>query len=275
VFAAERIAWLPDRPDPDVGITADQVLLADQGVDAGLYDAIRSNNGKALLSADRECFFQMLAAVARLEPDPLFGQTTRRFDLPTLLSQPETRQFQLRTFRGVVRRVQKILVEEEDLRLRFGIDHYYQLDVFVDLGDQELRIVQGRDASKAALFRNRYLVPCCVLRLPPGLPEREDLSQQVDIAGFFFKLWAFKSDYVQAIDTSQRQLGPLFIATTPRLVEPPPIYDPFWGWVTGVTILCVLVGVFFAVWRTSRKDREIAKAARHRRLSTETLIPPS
>jgi hypothetical protein len=273
VFAAHRIAWLPDRPEPNVGITADQVLLADRGVDAGLLDTIRTSNGKALLSADRESFFQMLAAVDRLEPELLFGRAGRRLDLPTLLGQPETRQFQLLTFRGVVRRVQKILLEEDDLRLRFGIDHYYQLDVFVDLGDQELRVVQGRDASKAAMFRNRYLVPCCVLQLPPDLPEREDLSQQVDIAGFFFKLWAFKSDYVQSIDTSQRQLGPLFVATTPRLVEPPPTYDPFWGWVTGVTILIAVLGLFLAVWRTGRKDREIAKAARQRRLAGEEKIP--
>jgi len=254
VFAAERMAWLPDRVQAEKEITASHVVLGDLGMDVGLFDSVRDTNRKSMVSQDHECFYQLLAAVGRSDPSDLYERREGGFDLEPMLTEPQTQHGRLITLTGAVRRVQKILVDEETIQRRFGIDHYYQIDMFVPLGDEEVRLGRSRDDDEAPVFRNSYPVHCDVLHLPEGLEEGDNVRQDVRIAGFYFKLWAYKTGYVSAHDKNQRQLAPLFVATTPRLVEPRPS-DPLWGWIGGFAFLGVLAALALGIWIFRRGDK--------------------
>ena len=146
-----------------------------------------------------------------------------------MLTQPETQHGRLVSLSGTAKRVQKIAIDEPDIQQRFGIDHYYQVDVFVSLDNTEIRFEPKGGKKEAPVFRNNYPVTCCVLALPAGLPARDDISVPVRFAGVYFKLWAYKSEYVSAFDDRQRQVSPLFIATTPRVAEVRRLRQPALG----------------------------------------------
>lgn len=259
VFAAERVAWMPDRVQTENGITASHVILGDLGMDIGLFDRVRDTNRKPLVDEDHECFYQMLAAVGRGDPATLFRQRKAPFQIEPMLTRPRTQQGRLITLTGTVRRVQKILVDEESIQQRFGIKHYYQIDMFVPLANEEVRLGKDREDSEAPVFKNTYPVHCDVLHLPEGLAEGDEVNQQVRIAGFYFKLWAYKTSYVSSHDRSQRQLAPLLVATTPRLVEARPA-NPLWGWIGGFTFLAVLGGLGLGLWLFRRSDARFEKS---------------
>ena len=93
---------------------------------------------------------------------------------------PKTRSANSSSLEGTVRRVTRIDVGKSpdgapsDVARRFGIDHYYELDVFTD--DSQ---------NNPIVF--------CVRELPPGFPIGDGLHEPVRIAGFFFKSWSFES----------------------------------------------------------------------------------
>ncbi len=259
IFAAERVAWMPDRVQAENGISSSHVVLGDLGMDVGLFDRVRDTNRKPLVDEDHECFYQMLAAVGRGDPSALYRQREGTFELEPMLTKPQTQQGRLITLTGTVRRVQKILVDEEAIQQRFGINHYYQIDIFVPLGNEEVRLGKNREDGEAPVFKNSYPVHCDVLNLPEGLAEGDEVNQQVRIAGFYFKLWAYKTGFVSAHDRGQRQLAPLLVATTPRLVEPRAA-NPLWGWIGGFAFLAVLGGLGFGIWLFRRSDKRFEES---------------
>jgi hypothetical protein len=230
-----RTRRLDARPTkrPQWGIGPDEILLGDLGVDVGLLDAVRQTHGRALVASDREPFYQMLAATGRADPDTVFAQASREFDLGQLLNQPAEMQGRLLAFRARARRVQKIVIDDPDIRQRLGIDHYYQIDLQMPLDDQEVRLVTRPGETDGPVFRNFYPAHCNVLELPDGLPDGPDVDQQLLVAGFYFKLWAYRTEYVQTFGQEKRQLGPLFLAVTPRVIEQRRESNPLWGWLGG------------------------------------------
>jgi hypothetical protein len=265
IFAAERIAWLPDQPRPQWGIGRDEVLLGDLGVDVGLLEGVRQTNGRALTADDREVFYQMLAATGRADQEALVQQASRDFDLGTLLNQPAKLQGRLLAFYARARRVQKIVIDDADIRERFGIGHYYQIDLQVPLDDQEVRLVTRPGETDGPVFRNFYPAHCNVLQLPAGMPDQPDVDHELLVAGWYFKLWAYRTDYVQAFGQEKRQLGPLFLAVTPRVIERRRDSNPLWGWIGGAVFLALLAGMAGAGWIFSRGDRRIQERMRARR----------
>jgi hypothetical protein len=265
LFAAERVAWMPDQPRPQWGIGPDEILLGDLGVDVGLLDAVRQTHGRALVASDREPFYQIMAATGRADPDTVFAQASREFDLGQLLNQPAEMQGRLLAFRARARRVQRIVIDDPDIRQRLGIDHYYQIDLQIPLDDQEVRLVTRPGETDGPVFRNFYPAHCNVLRLPDGLPDRPEVDQQLLVAGFYFKLWAYRTEYVQAFGQEKRQLGPLFLAVTPRVIEQRRESNPLWGWLGGAAFLTVLAGIALASWLYNRSDRKFRETRRRGR----------
>jgi hypothetical protein len=268
VLAAQRVAWLPDRVVGGWGITADHVLLGDLGVDVGLLDQVRETNGRGLESSDAECFYQMLRGVRGSASADLFQLAQPELYFDAMLNYPETQQGRLFVFTGTARRIQRIVVGEDDLRARFGIDHYYQIDMFVPLGDIPIRL--GTDES-APTFRNSFPVTCCTLSLPAGVPEGGDVDVQLRVAGFYFKLWAYKSEYISSFDPDQRQISPLIVADTPQVVESRPAGTPLWGWIGGAAFLVALCFLAIVAWFFRRSDRQF-RAARELRESTTAPV---
>jgi len=257
IFAAERVAWLPERAAPEIGVTPDTVYLASLGMDAGLFDGVRTTNRKSIVGEDRECFYQLLAAVGRADPADVFAHAQSVSDLTPLLTQPDSQQGRLVSLLGTAKRVQKIAIDEPDIRQRFGIDHYYQVDVFVSLENTEIRFEQKGGGNQAPVFRNSYPVTCCVRELPAGLPARDDIAVPVRFAGVYFKLWAYKSEYVSAFDERQRQVSPLFIATTPRVVKLDNSGSQLLGWIGGIVFLILILAAGYFTWFPRRGDKQV------------------
>ncbi len=255
-FASERIAWLPDRVAPQRGVTAEQVLLSELGMDAGLWDQVRRTNARRLLAADHEAFYQLLVAADRASGEVLADSAPQPLDLAAVLNQPTSQQGRLFRFDATARRVQKVLVEDESVQQRFGIQHYYQIDLLLPLGDQEVRLADSPQQGESPVFRNTYPVHLCVLELPPGLPADPEVNQEMRVTGFYFKLWAYATDYVQSFGPDRQQLSPLLIGPPPQLLVRQPASHPAWGWLGGTAFLAALGVIALANWFYRRSDRQ-------------------
>lgn len=264
VFAAERVAWFPDRLDAAENIRASQVWLGDLGMDFGLFDDVRKTNRQSFGATDRECFYQLLVAAGRADPAESWRRTEGPVDLRSLLSAPETHHGQLVTIDGVARRVQKILVDEEDIRQRFGIQHYYQVDVFLPLGELEVRLGQQSGQEKVPVFANNFPVTVCLLRLPAGLPVQDNMHEHVRLTGFFFKTWAYRSEYIASFDSRQRQPAPAFMGTTGIVIPITTGRQPYLSWLVGSLFCVVFLGLAWGIWFLRRSDRQFSAALRKR-----------
>jgi hypothetical protein len=96
------------------------------------------------------------------------------------------------------------------------------------------------------------------------LPTGADVHQAVEIAGFFFKLWAYRSEFIARVDEKQRQLAPLFIAHTVLPVEPPPSQHAYLTWLVGSFFFAATAALLVAAWLYRRSDQRFTEAMRKR-----------
>jgi hypothetical protein len=138
-----------------------------------------------------------------------------------------------------------VLVEDQDVRERFGITHYYQVAMFTE------------DSQGNPVF-------FCVRELPEGMPSGDSprYGETVRVAGFFFKSWSYRIEIPMGLRNDpkapapQKQLAPLLLGRD--LVWYPataPQRNTLAGAI-GVGLFCVAVAVvWIAVWRFNRDDR--------------------
>ncbi|MEX2176677.1 MAG: hypothetical protein WD872_20085 [Pirellulaceae bacterium] len=270
IFAAGRVAWLPDRPQPQQFVGPDQIALAGLGFDVGLFDDVRQGNGQGLLGTDREAFYQLLAALGRADES---GQTLAKgkpLNVVPLIEKPQEHHGDFLVVQGIARRITKIPVSDADVRRRFGIDHYYEIDLFVPLGDKTLRFGKPAAGEQAPVFRNSFPVTLVARKLPPGVPEGDNLAEPLRAEAVFFKLWAFRSTYMSQFDRPQP--APLVIGFEPQIVQ---LSSPSY-WISNALVgaalgmaLVVIVVVFFWYRGSDGHDR----AARRNALQHEQRPP--
>jgi len=264
VFATQRIAWYPDT------------LLGNLGMDVGLLDDLqpageqpaRRLGQMRLTLRNREAFYQMLAAVGRAEPDALFRQAeeelrrsgAERFSVVPLFNSPGSQHGRLVMLSGTAREVVPVHVPDEDVRARFGIDHYYQVGLFPD------------DSQGNPLV-------FCVREIPEGMPTGKgpQFGQYVTVAGFFFNTWAYRSQAPAEGDSgAEWQLAPLLIGRTvvwhPRQ---PPARNPATSAVAAAAFVLVLAVIWLALWRYSRRDRDFRRKTLAKHLGGEPDAPLS
>ncbi len=201
-FAAQRVAWLPDRVEPKAGIQASHVLLGDLDADVSLFEYVAKRNRLPIGESERECFYQLLAAVRKATPAQL-ADVTQSLELGPLLQAPERWHGRVVEVRGTVRRVTQVLVDEPDIRERFGVNSYYQLDVLVPLGEQRIEFQNKQGKVEGPVYQNSFPFTFCVAELPPAWQEfvgDSRVHEPMVARGYFFKLWSYPSDYVAAYD---------------------------------------------------------------------------
>lgn len=267
VFAANRIAWHPDSVDPRLGVTNDDVLLAGLGVDVGLLGQVRDRT--RLVSQDRECFYQLLWAMDK--PDwPATAPPVANIDIPGLLRDPKAQRGKRMMVRGGARRALRILVNDPDVRQRFGIDHYYEIDLFVPL-DPPLELVD-RDHRTRSVYGS-YPVTVCVRHLPDGMPQGENIHEEIRVQAFFFKLWAYQkggSDATGGRATEPGgntprlagkglQLSPLLVGRQVQWIRPPTSVSPCPGLVLGGLFAAAMVALCYRLWRSDRDHRQVER----------------
>ena len=116
-FAAARLNWHPKRPSESLGVSNDQVLLGQLGVDIDRLTEVEQR--AAIVGEDRECFYQMLAAIRLAEPKTLAKVGRSSFDIGRLIRTPQSVTVELYTLRGLARRAIKIHVEDQDIPRTF------------------------------------------------------------------------------------------------------------------------------------------------------------
>ncbi len=268
-FVAPKIAWMPTEPKPSAGVTDDQVLLASLGMDIGLFDDVRDSNRKPITATDRECFYQLLAVMQDADSSRIRASAYPSVDLPPLLQKPSSQHGRLMVVRGTARRAMKILVDDRDIQERFGIDHYFQIDVFIPLGDQVVRL-GAKENGESPTFDNSFPVTVCVAKLPADLPEGADIREEVSIPAACFKLWAYKSRYVSSFDKDQLQVSPMFIGAEPKVIQLVTKQNPYVGIAIGGSFVVVLALAWLVLWRTSRSDSKFTRNVLSRRRQVDS-----
>ena len=231
VFAAQRVAWYPDTE------------LGDLKMDVGLFDELSPKAETA--AEDRECFYELLAAAGRAGTQELLRRTPQPSPVAPLFNQPKSQQGKLIALVGTARQATYVKVEDPDIVSRFGIDHYYEI---------ELSTPDSQNNP----------ITFCVRQLPQGFPQGGRILETVRIPGFFMKKWGYRveaplpADSARSAETGEdavrRQLVPLLIGREPLWIASE---KPDTGWATTTFVSLFVAGIavlWLIVWRLNRSD---------------------
>ncbi len=261
LFVSTRLAWYP------------QSLLGRLQMDVSLLDDVRDRTDLV----EREAFYQLLAAVRRaadgvlrrdaqeqlaerrqvlqrlvrnrdLDPQSL-ADAERELeranegasDVVPLFNDPAAQRGKLLVLSGEALRAIRIRVDDPDIVHRFGIDHYYEIEM-VTPDSQTNPIV------------------CCVAALPPGMPIGDAIHENIRVTGFFFKSWAFDTHRSAAGEGGSggkklRQVAPLLIADTIEQVARPVGFDARQSWQLAGGLCVLILACAAAMWYIRVADR--------------------
>jgi hypothetical protein len=244
--------------------------LEEAGFDMRLLDNVRKTNRMGLVAADREAFYQLLFALDRLPADAsLQPEGASAPDIVSLLETPEAYQGQCLPLEGVARRVVKVSVSDADIQQRLGIDHYFEIDLLVPLGDKRLKFGDGN--APGPVYESRFPATLVVRRLPAGLLPGENVRQQIQAEAVFFKVWSYPSEYTRPF--AQLQAAPLFIAAEAQLVPEPANNTGVLNLVFGLALASLALAAAVAFWRIRRSDRAYASERARQRISDQSVPP--
>ncbi len=277
LFVADRVAWHPPT------------MLGRLGMDYGLFDEVRDRSKLT----EREAFYTLLAITRTVSPALLDRNTRQLFekqneelqrvirnpdvsakmraeaerawervqqgatDVVPLFNDPAGQRGRFVVLRGEALRAVKVRVDDVDVVKRFGIDHYYEIEIITP------------DSQ------NNPIV-CCVTAVPPNMPLGDAIHEDVRVAGFFLKSWAFdtrkSNSKVEQGSQRARQLAPLVIGKRVELLTRPRIGAPTQSITLAAALLIVFVVVGVAMWLIRRSDRRaLRQMAEHRGSLPEQL----
>jgi len=256
MLVAPRVAWHPSTP------------LGKLGMDYGLLDAVV--DGGKIGPQDAPAFYAMIAAAGRTSAGELAAMAGPPLD-PIPLIDPSQNWFATHrgeplTIEGVALRATRIEIDDELQRRATGIDHYWELFVFVPT---PLIKVGGR-------LQETYPLVCCVQNLPAGMPVGASIHEPLRVSGFAFKRYGYPLPQTasEPADRPQRQEVPLLIG--PAAVRLPPSGAPAavtgLGWVASALVGVGVVGLAGAVWKHRRNARR-AEGERRAALPERFALP--
>ena len=251
VVVVRRPAWFPDRVDASKGVTASHVWLAGRGVDIGQFDRIRRRFNHPLGRDDAASMFQLLVAARQADPFPR-SETISMFDL---LQQPTRHVGQAVRIEGHVRRVIRIDVESDPQAKRLGLDHYYELDLFVPLADRRI-VIKHRPVDEPQsepieiVYEDRFPITVCVVDLPA--PPEAIRGRRVKVDGFLFRFWSYESTFTARVHPAAGQISPLVVGAMPMIDEASRLTI---DWILGSAIAGVALGLIALFWYARRDDR--------------------
>jgi len=224
LLVASHLAWYPDTP------------LGRLGMDVALFDEVRDYSTD--LKFERECFYQLLASMRRADLDRLLDETDREYSVVPLFNDPKSMHGSLVALQGKARRAVEVLVKDADIRSRFGITRFYEVEIFT------------RDSSSNPIIFN-------LAELPPGFPVGEDISQDVRIPGAY--LTGFVYDRDATVEERERnekpkmQKAPLLIGKSLERIDYGSGAGPV-EWIFGATVGGVVVLLGLGAWLWSRNQ---------------------
>lgn len=251
LLVAPRVAWHP----------AD--LPGSIGMDMGLLDTVI--DGQKLTSGESDAFYALLAAAGRAGEGAIAAAAGPPVPLIRLIDPAEHWFRDHRgtpvTVEGLALRATRIEIDDPVRARETGIDHYWELFVFVST---PLISVGGK-------AQDRYPVVCCLRSLPEGMPTGPTISEPVRVSGFALKSYAYPLP--RGDQTDIRREAPLLIGgdvawrrrgapATPGLLS-----SAF-----AVLAAVVVVGGAIALW-AGRRDARLRARARRAALP-DRFLPP-
>ncbi len=253
VIVARRPAWFPDRAVPEAGVPQDWVALARMGVDVGLLDPVRRHQNQPLTRDDAPAMYQMLRA---MQDDQGTQVAEAARDWLDYLANPAEAVGRAVVVSGHVRRVHWIAIEDPWVRDALGLDGYYELDVFVPLGNRKVNIrqrsVDGEGQPVTIEYEHRFPVTVCASRIP-GTPE-ELRGKRIRVAGFLLRFWNYESDFVSRAAPNAGQISPLIIG---RMPEVDSSSRAAIDWFLGGALALMAAAAVVTVWYYRRTDRVV------------------
>ncbi len=290
IWLAKEVAWHPTTVD-EPRVSLGKSVLGRLGMDVGLLDLVDSRG--RIRPQERETFYQMLAAVGRMnaaepvrlaeENLPAVRQAWQRelakaaddsrralarevvqragegrYSVAPLFNDPQAQIGQLVVIDGVARRVVRVEVGE---RPSGGGPS----DVAKRFGfDHYYQMEVFTDDSQ------NYPLVFCVRELPAGFPTGGSIHVPVRVAGFFLKDWLYRTRRSEATDEGEgQQYAPLLVGRAPLVleVEQREGIVPF---VLGGLFLAAMAGVWAAAAWYAREDRRFRASVPAARIS----LPP-
>jgi len=183
-----------------------------------------------------------------------------RYSVAPLFNDPDSQIGQLIVVDGAARRVVRVDVgsrpEAEgpsDVARRFGIDQYYEMEVFTD------------DSQN-------YPLVFCVRELPAGFPTGSSIHIPIRVAGFFFKDWLYHPRGSGLGDAAggRGQYAPLLIGRAPLVLAIEHSGKDTSQLVFGVLFVAALGGIWAVAAWFARGDRRFRESVLAERFS----LPP-
>jgi hypothetical protein len=192
------------------------------------------------------------------------------------LQRPEGEAGRVYRLAGTARRALRIRVDDADIQARFGIDHYYEIEMFTPL-EQELELTDRNDGQTRA-YRN-FPVTICVAELPPEMPQGDEVRQAIVVDAFFMKLWSYRSQFAAgdpagASDPRRRQISPLLIAHNVVLDQTRTPVNPWPAFSMAAIVLGGVVAALLVSWWYWRGDRSYRRWRQAHGGSLQFAPPP-
>jgi hypothetical protein len=158
-------------------------------------------------------------------------------DVTPLFNAPDEVRGRLVTLLGTARRAIEIRVDDPDILARFGIDHYFEIEL----------VTPDSRGNPIAI---------CVRELPPGMPLGEEIYEPLRVTGFFLKTWGFRTAQSKqaAPGEIRKQLAPLLIGRDVEWLKPAPEPETSRTWIIAsvVATIALFGGVVWWIRRDSR-----------------------
>lgn len=212
-----------------------------RGVMSNYLQTVRDDS--PFVHAEQDAWFNLLDVLNKADLDDLKRASRGPTTFVQLYRQSDEYRGELVTLRGIVRRVYRVAAPKND----YGLKYYYQIWLTPDDN-----------------LSNVEVVFC--LRLPPGFPMGEGLSEHVEVAGFHFKRWLYRAQ-----DTLRS--APVVLAQTIELQRRPVFgrrSDEGLGGVLTILVGTALAAMLFAVFLYFRTRR-----VRRRRPSEAKIEVPA
>jgi hypothetical protein len=293
-FRPDIVDLFGKNGDPRFGIS----VLGNLGVDVGLFDdieprgKIRAEERESfyqIMQAVGTCAPSDYAEIAKAtlpnvrkeweqrldaEKDPkrkalaqLALDRAKRglYSVAPLFNEPESQIGHLIQVEGRARRAVRVEVGERpgggpsDVARRFGLDHYYEIEVFTD------------DSQN-------YPLVFCVRKLPDNFPAIGSVDVPVRVTGFFFKDWLYRTRHASdpnnggtANDTGRAQYAPLLIGPEPIVLATPDQSGRGIGQIVGsILFVLAVAGIWGVAAWFARGDRRF----RQHTLAPNYALPP-
>ena len=109
------------------------------------------------------------------------------------------------------------------------------------------------------LIYPRYPVVFCARQLPVGMPIGEEVDESVQISGFFYKLYAYDTEFTSTGGKKFDQLSPLIVGLQPHWIKRVPRVKSNFGLYVAIVFVAVVVGIWLLLWYFHRRDNEFRR----------------